>query len=133
MIFSKWLNEVKKVASIHPDMDKWLLSIDGLAKDLADLEKAKKKAKNKMDLIGSINLSQKDKSSDKEDEKEDNSSKEKEKTSKEKEDLSKDVLARKPLNKSDVVQKVEKIKQSLKTSIERSKNAQIKTKSRNIK
>jgi hypothetical protein len=53
MNFSDWLNEAKKSASVaHTDIDRWLKSVDGLAKDLSALKDAKAKAKGKMDQIG---------------------------------------------------------------------------------
>jgi len=36
----------------HDDIDRWLKSLDGLAKDLQDLKDAKEKAKKKMVKIG---------------------------------------------------------------------------------
>ena len=43
----------KKVSSIaHTDIDRWLKSVDDLAKDLNDLKKSKIKFKSKMDQIG---------------------------------------------------------------------------------
>lgn len=53
MNFSDLLNESKKSASVaHSDIDRWLKSVDGLAKDLNALKDAKAKAKGKMDQIG---------------------------------------------------------------------------------
>jgi hypothetical protein len=43
----------KKISSVaHTDIDRWLKSVDGLAKDLNALKDAKLKAKGKMDQIG---------------------------------------------------------------------------------
>jgi len=43
----------KKISSVaHADIDRWLKSVDGLAKDLSALKDAKLKAKGKMDQIG---------------------------------------------------------------------------------
>jgi len=43
----------KKISSVaHTDIDRWLKSVDGLAKDLSALKDAKDKAKGKMDKIG---------------------------------------------------------------------------------
>lgn len=45
-----------KTASIaHKDIDRWLKSVDGLAKDLNALKNAKLKAKGKMDQVGNPN------------------------------------------------------------------------------
>lgn len=62
MKFSEWLLESKalpnlmhkkKIASVaHADIDRWLKSVDGLAKDLATLKNAKEKAKDKITQIG---------------------------------------------------------------------------------
>lgn len=54
----------KHAAVPHTDIDRWLKSVDGLAKDLKDLQGAKKKAQDKMNQIG-----QKYKPEDKPDEK----------------------------------------------------------------
>jgi hypothetical protein len=53
-LFFDWIfEEGKKPASIaHADIDRWLKSVDGLAKDLKDLKNAKDKTKGKMDQIG---------------------------------------------------------------------------------
>ena len=62
-LFSNWLVDLdeakvavprkKKVAAVaHSDIDRWLKSVDGLAKDLKDLQAAKTKAKDKMAKIG---------------------------------------------------------------------------------
>lgn len=66
MDFYKWLlDETKRVKKLpsqpsskktapiaHADVDRWLKSVDGLAKDLTALKDAKLKAKGKMDQIG---------------------------------------------------------------------------------
>lgn len=67
-LFSEWMDVVEgrtktvmaparlkkhKVAAVaHDDIDRWLKSVDGLAKDLSALQAAKDKAKGKMDQIG---------------------------------------------------------------------------------
>ena len=51
MNFSDWLNEAKSASVAHTDIDRWLKSVDGLAKDLNALKDAKAKAKGKMDQI----------------------------------------------------------------------------------
>lgn len=57
----------KKVASIaHTDIDRWLKSVDGLAKDLSALKNAKSKAKEKMDQVGKPTKPDEDKSIEKE-------------------------------------------------------------------
>ena len=47
--------EVKTHPVAHTDIDRWLKSVDGLAKDLKALQAAKEKAKGKMDDIGKKN------------------------------------------------------------------------------
>jgi hypothetical protein len=43
----------KKISSVaHTDIDRWLKSVDGLAKDLSALKDAEAKAKGKMNQIG---------------------------------------------------------------------------------
>jgi hypothetical protein len=42
----------RPVPITHDDIDRWLKSVDGLAKDLKDLKDAKEKAKKKMVEIG---------------------------------------------------------------------------------
>ena len=42
----------KQTPVAHADIDRWLKSVDGLAKDLKDLQAAKTKAKDKMSQIG---------------------------------------------------------------------------------
>lgn len=43
----------KKISSVaHTDIDRWLKSVDGLAKDLSALKDAESKAKGKMNQIG---------------------------------------------------------------------------------
>jgi len=43
----------KKISSVaHTDIDRWLKSVDGLAKDLSALKDAESKAKGKMNKIG---------------------------------------------------------------------------------
>jgi hypothetical protein len=63
MEFLEWmlnLDEVKalahpkkaKIAPVaHTDIDRWLKSVDGLARDLQDLKKAKGKSQDKLDQI----------------------------------------------------------------------------------
>jgi len=60
-LFSEWvldegrqagLRPKKHAAVPHTDIDRWLKSVDGLAKDLKDLQGAKKKAQDKIDQIG---------------------------------------------------------------------------------
>ena len=66
--FSEWMtiDEAKRIVSAkvavrpkkqhaavpHTDIDRWLKSVDGLAKDLKDLQGAKKNAEDKMKQIG---------------------------------------------------------------------------------
>lgn len=66
MSFLEWINrkgdilieapirlKKKKVTAIsHSDIDRWLKSVDGLAKDLKALQKAKEKAQLKISKIG---------------------------------------------------------------------------------
>jgi hypothetical protein len=72
MNFFDWLMEVKrvfpvkerpkkrKIASVaHTDIDRWLKSVDGLAKDLEALKSVKDKVKGKMDQISKSNSSSK--------------------------------------------------------------------------
>ena len=72
MNFSDWLIDEtkkklpirtakKKVSSIaHADIDRWLKSVDDLAKDLNDLKKSKIKFKSKMDQIGKSKIDEPD-------------------------------------------------------------------------
>lgn len=60
MNFNDWIeiNEIKapkkpKISVIaHSDIDRWLKSVDGFARDLQDLKKAKEKSQAKLDQIG---------------------------------------------------------------------------------
>ena len=49
------IEEAKTHPVAHTDIDRWLKSVDGLAKDLKALQAAKEKAKGKMDDIGRKN------------------------------------------------------------------------------
>ena len=53
MSFSEWINfnEKKVTTIVHSDIDRWLKSVDGLARDLQDLKKAKDKSQAKLDQI----------------------------------------------------------------------------------
>lgn len=59
MNFCNWieLNEIKtpkksKTSVVtHTDIDRWLKSVDGFAKDLQDLKRAKEKSQSKLDQI----------------------------------------------------------------------------------
>jgi hypothetical protein len=75
-IFSKWQKLIKGLGkkNLHPkkkksvvvqhqDIDRWLKSVDDLAKDLKDLQLAKDKAKEKMKLIQN-KFNEKDKKQD---------------------------------------------------------------------
>lgn len=53
MHFSEWfrfdeLKKIKPAAIKHVDIDRWLKSVDGLARDLQDLKKAKEKSQVKL-------------------------------------------------------------------------------------
>ena len=47
------MNEDKKPSILHSDIDSWLKSVDGLAKDLKELAAVKERFKKKMDQIKS--------------------------------------------------------------------------------
>lgn len=53
MSFSEWINfnEKKVTTIVRSDIDRWLKSVDGLARDLQDLKKAKDKSQARLDQI----------------------------------------------------------------------------------